>query len=204
MVLIVTACEPRTPVASLKSEESLSAASNDVGSVTAESENTLSVMPDSQRASRIASTPSDWARYGPTERSLVRKEGGLDGRVKSVLTSDKFDDFLTAIERENANNSDAATRENVYREALEQTLSEIPGTSAPVRFTCGSNLCAGYLRGETGADWFNDWQADLMKDQLAPISTMVVKNVNLPDGSIQHRFLFTTSGPGGVRVRRGQ
>lgn len=210
MIFIVTACEQRAPVVNPESD-AVSAASDSDNENLMQGDESLTQGDESAPSATVLDSYAggrereiERTKYGPVESSLVLEGGGLQGRVENVLRSEKFDDFLTAVERENANNLDARSRQAVYREALEQTLSEIPGASAPIRFTCGSIVCAGYLSSEAGSDWFSGWQTDLMKDQLAPISTMAVKNVDLPDGTIQHRFLFTTSGPGRVRMRRGQ
>ncbi len=120
------------------------------------------------------------------------------------MQGEKFETFLDDLSQQNAANTVSIQRQAVYREALEQTLSEVEGSSGLVRFACGETVCAGYTQSEGAADWFGKWQATLMQSQVAPIGTWGARQLAMPDGTTQSRFTFSTSPRGLAVVRREQ
>ena len=140
--------------------------------------------------------------YGPIEGSILQDDA-INMDVRKTLASEDFDTFISAFEREHANNKDALELGGAYRSALSKSLAAFDGSSDLVRFTCGENVCMGYLRSEDGQTWFADWYKSLAagKEKI-PFSTMLAENHALPGGGTEHRLLFSTQGKGGVFMRR--
>jgi hypothetical protein len=140
--------------------------------------------------------------YSPIEGSIL-KDDAINMDVRKTLASEDFDTFITAFEREHANNKDALELSSAYRNSISKSLAAFEGSRDLVRFTCGENVCMGYLRSDDGETWFQDWYRSLAagKENI-PFSTMLADNYALPGGGTEHRLLFSTQGKGGVFMRR--
>lgn len=135
-----------------------------------------------------------------TEAAVITPAGGMGPGAIRVLQGSAFLDFVSGLPR-GAPDNVSRERAEVYRQAVEQTLSEIPGASPPVAFECGAAVCAGVLESGQPLDWIGAWQASLMADQLAPVKTMGLHKVVTDSGRVEHRFVFATSGEGRVSYR---
>ena len=159
------------------------------------------VLSDANAPSATRTSPGIASVYDPVEASILRDDD-INMEVRKTLASEDFDTFISAFEREHANNKDALELGGAYRSAISKSLAAFGGSSDLVRFTCGENVCMGYLRSEEGQTWFTDWYKSLAagKEEV-PFSTMLAENYALPGGGTEHRLLFSTQGKGGFSIK---
>ncbi|MES2672142.1 MAG: hypothetical protein V4673_17230 [Pseudomonadota bacterium] len=168
-------------------ERSSSAAASAEASVVAESgsrEEAEAVSPTS-RLAILPTLPALEARFMSDRQ--VRFE-----TLRDSLTTDRFEKDYQSLENAMTQSADAVALRDVYREALGRQIADAGLGNATARLACGQNMCLGSLRVAGKDDRYGAWWKDFTSSAQTPHGTAFDFPYARADGSIEHRFFFST------------
>lgn len=124
-------------------------------------------------------------------RFIADRQVRLDA-LRESLTTDRFEQDYQSLENAMVQSADALALRDIYRDAIARQVTHAGLGSGPERLACGLNLCLGSLRTAGKDDRYRVWWNDFTSSNQTPNGTTFDFPHTLDDGSIEHRFFFST------------
>jgi hypothetical protein len=151
---------------------------------------------DAPRAQMEAITPASATTMRPAlpaleARFIADRQARLEA-VRETLTTNRFEQDFQLLENAMTQSADALALRDIYRDAIAQQIAHAGLGSGSERLACGLTLCMGSLQTAGKDDRYRMWWNDFTSSSQTPHGTAFDFPHTLADGSIEHRFFFST------------
>ena len=134
---------------------------------------------------------------GPQQVDLPFEKNLLDGKslsvakIQTLLQSKMFEIQLDKFANESVADSNASELTDTYKDLLSTQFQTHKVQANLVKLTCGIETCVGLIRNGTDAE-YNRWADVFFQDPATPNYGFANISVKQDDGSLEHRFVFST------------
>lgn len=143
----------------------------------------------------------DTSPYLPTEDLFLQGIAVSSEAVSTALKSKKFDELALAFEKDMGTNRNARDLTVLYREAINEQLSNNARLST---FVCGTSLCMGSILTNGSNDSYFAWKERFSNSKATPHYVFTDTTFDRGKGNFENRFFFSSDpSSNAIRVPRG-
>lgn len=127
----------------------------------------------------------------PSERILLSGDALNVKSIQSLLQSENFDAWIEKFSNQSASDPNAAELSSIYTRLLHEQVASNQVRADFQRIVCGTAVCVGSLRNGNEAE-YQRWSNIIFNDPKTPNYGFADMTIKRSDGSLEHRFVFST------------